>query len=342
MILNPGGIEDYTNTEYLIVRDHIPPSNNLHIYRDYDIVDTSDCLDFGYDYRKYNNQVTIFDDYLIYTGNDRHFCNSRIFLAEFFLRSAKKQITFNTNKNINNQVNFDKKVNFCALMNKLRPPRSLLSLWLKNNFGTNDNFYYTQGFDDPGYEHLSCLVHDTPYANLIAPNQTNTLQKKFIGSYKKNAENYQQYIKQIEQQSIVNIITEPVFAEQGALITEKTLQSCMSGCIPFFVCGYFTPDYFEKLGFYAFQDVIDYSAFSEPDPAVKTLKLLDDNKNLLKNGIDISKYKYEIEHNANHVLDIDSLLKASYYNLNDITLFDQWYDVIVQHYPVYKRLEKIL
>ena len=138
------------------------------------------------------------------------------------------------------------------------------------------------------------------------------------------------------------------------MFTEKIIQACISCNVPFFITGHATPDYFESLGFYAFKDLINYSSMEEPDPVTRTIKLLDDNLDLLKEGFDYNKYKYEIEHNFHHVQDPYSILK-NIYQINNQDLFKKWFDTILEihtsysstfdNQPVldlYKKLEKII
>ena len=343
MQLLPSGLYDLEENEsWLLVSDHIPHSNT--------------GVNINYDYRKHNDQVTIFDHYIGYHEDDTNFCKDRIFLCSELL----SECYYFGKLNCSTVVPSSKTINFCALMHNQRPSRLLASAWMKKNFNDNDNFYYTQQFGTKNdLLHLYNLVKNTQYQNLLSDKKSTFLMPKFIGKYVPNSDdgrsrNYKIYTASIEQKSLISVITEPMFWEKGCMFTEKIIQSCMSCCVPFFISGYATPDYFEKLGFYAFKDLIDYSAMKESDPVTRTIKLFDDNLDLLKEGFDYNKYKYEIEHNFRHIQDPYSILEKIY-QINNQDLFKKWFGTIKKIHtsyvstfdgePVldlYKRLEKII
>ena len=343
MQLLPAGLKDHKdNVPWLLVSDHIPHS------------DTG--LNINYDYRKYNDQVTIFDHYIGYDEDDTNFCKDRIFLCSELLSECYYFKKLNYSVVSHNS----KTINFCALMHNHRPSRLLASAWMKKNFKDNDNFYYTQQFGTKNdLLNLYNLVKNTQYENLLLDKKSTFLVPKFIGKYVQDSEdgrsrNYKIHTASIEQKSLISMITEPMFWEKGCMFTEKIIQSCISCCVPFFISGHATPDYFEELGFYAFKDLINYSAMAESDPVTRTIKLFDDNLDLLKEGFDYNKYKYEIEHNFHHVQDPYSILK-NIYQINNQDLFKKWFDTILEihtsysstfdNQPVldlYKKLEKII
>lgn len=313
---------DYYNLDIpcVVVTDHIP-----------------EVLD--YDYRKYKDEVTLFDLYSNYDEDDKHFCKDRLFLGSFFLSESY----YFQKLNISLCSATDKDMTFCALMNKERPPRTLTSAWLHKNFNQKNNFTnYSQRFTGTeGLTQLLPLLEQIEDLNFITNKKSKLLSPKFIGrylldpmsenqsddDYHMRRQNYKENTHNMERRSLINIITEPMFFEKGNVFTEKTIQACLSCNVPFFVNGYYTPDYFEQLGFHAFRDLIDYSAMDESNPIKRTIKLLDANKELLLNGFDYNKYKNEIEHNFYHVQDAKTILQKIY-AMNDKTLFNKWYDDI--------------
>lgn len=346
MQLLPSGLERQDdNTSWLLVSDHIPHSNI--------------GIDIDYDYRKHNDQVTFFDHYIGYNEDDTNFCKDRIFLCSELLSECHyfKKLNFSV------VPAHSKTINFCAFMQNQRPSRILASAWMKKHFDNKDNFFYTQRFgtqDD--FVNLYHLLENTNYIDMLSNKKKTFLPPKYIGKYLNEpgcgddgrSKNYEVHTAPIEQTSLISIITEPMFWEKGCMFTEKIIQACVSCSVPFFISGHATPDYFEKLGFYAFKDLIDYSAMEESDPVIKTMKLLDDNLDLLKEGFDYNKYKYEIEHNFHHIQDPYSILEKIYQN-NNQDLFKKWFDTILEIHtsygstfdlqPVldlYKKLEKTI
>lgn len=347
MELGPVSIT-YDNPDWLCLHDHVPQTEKFVIDRKKSTgnFDTSQFLDFEYDYRKYKNKVTLFSDYISYKEDDKHFCLDRIFLSAYFLAAIKSYKEINCSFVDGSQ----KDINFCAFMNKARPSRLLTSFWLSKNFNDEQNFFYTQGFGGSVLsKKLSGLIKNTKYESWLKKKDYNLLAPKFIDRFRTRfRKNYQHVISAIEKRSLLSIVNEPTFFEKGNFFTEKTLQSCLSCCVPFFVHMYEGPEYFEKLGFYAFKDLIDYSDSCEPDPVIRTLKLLDANMDLLTYGFDINKYKYEIEHNFYHAQDSFGVLKKIY-EINDQKLFQEWFEVIVNEIApvhnlqnIFKKLEKVL
>lgn len=322
----------YDNHDWLCVHDHIPQ--------------TTKNLDLDYNYRTYDNKLTFFTAYASYKENNQNFCLDRICLSAWLLDFMKRYRQIDRSFLDLSQ----KDINFCAFINKPRPDRLLTSFWLSKKFNSEHNFFYTQGFEGLVYsKQLINLIKDTDYKSWWKNGNSNLLTQKFLRPFKPDMrENYQDCLMHTEKRALLSIITEPCFFEKASLFSEKTLQACLSCCVPFFVNMYEAPEYFEKLGFYAFKDLIDYSDMYEPDPAVRTLKLLDANIDLLTHGFDINKFKYEIEHNFRHAQDVFGVLK-NVYKMNNQKLFQDWFQVIKNEVhslflldEEFKKLEKIL
>jgi hypothetical protein len=194
------------------------------------------------------------------------------------------------------QYNYTDQTNIFAAMYKPREARLIVSAWLSNS-GITD-FNYTQGWNlDPEYiNKLSDLVR-RHHENL-----TTLLPRNFIdcplSDKKNNAYLFDNFFKPYFCSSTIAIVTEPVFFEKASLITEKYLSAIYGCCFPIFCGGYNMANDIKEIGFDVFDDIIDHSYQTEPDPTTRVLDALNINSEILYSKT-LKKTDYMHRHKKN-------------------------------------------
>jgi hypothetical protein len=123
------------------------------------------------------------------------------------------------------------------------------------------------------------------------------------GSFK-NAETYQHLLqKTVFEPACVSLITEPCFFEREVTHTEKTVMAMYGGTFPIWVGGWRLADWMTSLGFDVFDDIIDHSYQSMPDPLDRCYYAVKLNLELLQN-VDlacelVATHQPRLEHNLN-------------------------------------------
>lgn len=123
------------------------------------------------------------------------------------------------------------------------------------------------------------------------------------GSYS-NALTYQQLLQQrVFEPTCVSLITEPCYLEREIMITEKTVMAIYGGTLPIWVGGWRLPDAMRDLGFDVFDDVIDHSYSTLPDPVARLDQALEKNIDLLTDFELVSSVvacnQHRLQHNLN-------------------------------------------
>lgn len=184
-----------------------------------------------------------------------------------------------------------KTVSLFSAMHKPRYPRFLVSCWLSQQQSLK--FNYTQSWEQ--HEHLDklCEVLQLGYlrdwTKTWGPKLTN-MPKNFFGGSDDMLHtelNSWKMVADLYVKAAAAAVLEPVFWEQGCIITEKYLQAVLGGCIPL-VNGYRVYDCLAALGFDTFNDVIDTSSQHETNPVLAAWNMLEKNRDFLQNALDIS------------------------------------------------------
>ena len=103
------------------------------------------------------------------------------------------------------------------------------------------------------------------------------------GSFR-NAHTYQGLLQTtVFEPSCISLITEPAYTEQETIITEKTLMAMYAGTLPIWVGGWRIPAWLQDHGFDIFDDIIDHSYQSWPDPRDRVDQAIRLNLSLLQN-----------------------------------------------------------
>jgi hypothetical protein len=120
-----------------------------------------------------------------------------------------------------------------------------------------------------------------------------------------NAETYKHLLKTtVFEPSCISIISEPIFFEREALVSEKTIMALYGGTFPIWFGGWKNADSMRYLGFDVFDDIIDHSYEDLPNPIERCYYAIKRNLPLL---IDYNKTKKLADQNHSrfqHNLDL--------------------------------------
>lgn len=185
---------------------------------------------------------------------------------------AKEEKEFN-NQSI--KINWNnRKSLFNFMINKPRPHRKLL-LELIDQFSLA-NYTYSLAWKENGVNNIK--VTDFKFGDEISMGQG------IKNGNHKNAVTYDCLLKTtVFEPSCISLITEPVFFEREALITEKTIMSIYSGTFPIWIGGWRCADALEEFGFDTFTDIIDHSYQNQEDPVERCRQAIQRNLKLLTN-----------------------------------------------------------
>lgn len=199
---------------------------------------------------------------------------------------AREATEFDQQNIITNWANKHYCFNF--MINKLRPHRKLL-LEVINNLNLDS------------YRHSLCWL-TSPVPNI--PVTDYRLGQEVITDFSVkngrylNAQTYQCLLqKLVFEPTAVSIITEPCYYERDTIITEKTLMAIYGGTIPIWFGGWRIPDYMRSVGFDVFDDLVDHSYQSIPDPEQRCRESVNRNIHLLKNLtiVDRSRLQHNLD-----------------------------------------------
>jgi hypothetical protein len=119
------------------------------------------------------------------------------------------------------------------------------------------------------------------------------------GQYR-NSTTYQALLqRQVFEPACVSLITEPVYYERQTIVTEKTLMAIWGGTLPVWVGGWRCASYMRDQGFDVFDDVVDHSYESLPDPEQRVRAAVELNLDLLQapDADFASRYTSRLRHN---------------------------------------------
>ena len=220
-------------------------------------------------------------------------------------------------KQQNIQHNWSNKTHaFNFMINKPRLHREFLLLLLEHFGLTNYTHTLPWRSVDINRQNLSRLTNSVLYHNIINNTTVNVattnyrfgperdMQYGILNGSFKNAQTYQHLLQHsVFEPSCVSLITEPCFFEREVTHTEKTIMAMYAGTFPIWVGGWRLADWMTSLGFDVFDDVIDHSYQSMPDPWDRCYYAIKLNLKLLQN-VDlarelIAKNHQRLEHNLN-------------------------------------------
>ena len=166
------------------------------------------------------------------------------------------------------------------------------------NFGTiTDNAHYLNMIN-------SVTVDDIAFTDYkFGPERT--LQKGILNGSFANAETYDQLLRRtVFEPSCISLITEPAFFERETIHTEKTIMAIYGGTIPIWVGGWRLASTMRDMGFDVFDDVVDHSYESLPDPMDRCYYAIERNLALLQDHDSIARFVADNRHRFEHNLTV--------------------------------------
>mgnify|MGYP003657571433 FL=1 len=132
-----------------------------------------------------------------------------------------------------------------------------------------------------------------------------TMKKGIRNGNFKNAETYKHLLKTtVFEPSCISIITEPVFFEKEALVTEKTIMAILGGTLPIWFGGWKCADSMRSLGFDVFDDIIDHSYEDLEDPIGRCYYAVERNLEVIRDFERTKKFINENQHRLQHNLNL--------------------------------------
>lgn len=197
-------------------------------------------------------------------------------------------------------IDFNKKTNkFFYVSNKFREARLLTSCWIQNNI--KDNFLHSQPYSlDENYtrELLDYIleVENIDLKREILPVKWITIDPKKeryipewrVYKFPNMITGFYTGFNQPYLNSVFSIVIEPVFWEDGCMLTEKYIYSVATGTIPI-VNGYKVYDCIKEMGFDTFDDIINTESQHSKNPIQRIFGLLDNNRKQLEHADQIIK-----------------------------------------------------
>lgn len=120
-----------------------------------------------------------------------------------------------------------------------------------------------------------------------------------------NAETYKSLLKTtVFEPSCISIISEPIFFEREALVSEKTIMALYGGTFPIWFGGWKCADSMRYLGFDVFDDIIDHSYEDLPNPIERCYYAIERNMHLLTDFDKTKKLVDQSHSRFQHNLDL--------------------------------------
>ena len=264
-----------------------------------------------------HQHVIIFDHVLQHDDVLNNYC--MINFPSFMARENSEFIAQQIQPNWSNKT-----ATFNFMINKPRPHRiQLLKL--------------IQQFELSNYCHSlawrSNTVNDIAVTNYCFGPETVMDRGVRNGSFR-NAHTYQGLLQQtVFEPSCVSLVTEPVFYERETIITEKTLMAMWGGTIPIWVGGWRIADWLRAQGFDTFDDLVDHSYQSLPDPAERVRCAVANNLAVLNNFERTQQFVADNQTRFEHNL---SLLQSNFFKAHCLGIVDQ------HKGPVHAKLQQML
>ncbi len=99
-----------------------------------------------------------------------------------------------------------------------------------------------------------------------------------------NVTNFETALRQKYREAVAEIATETVFSSPAYLVTEKTLNTFLGCNFPIILGGCGIIEHLRWLGFDMFDDIIDHSYDTMPNPVDRILAAMDANRRILTHG----------------------------------------------------------
>ena len=96
-----------------------------------------------------------------------------------------------------------------------------------------------------------------------------------------NTSNFARSLREKYRSSFVELVTETTFAEPAIHLTEKTLHAFLGYNFPIVLGSVGTVEFLRNLGFDMFDDVVDHTYDTDPDPVGRVVNAINSNYHLL-------------------------------------------------------------
>jgi hypothetical protein len=163
-------------------------------------------------------------------------------------------------------------------------------------------------FDLQSYRHTLAWTHNNINAIAVTDYKfgtEHTMEKGLRSGAVLNSKNYQGLLQRsVFEPTCVSLITEPAYYERETIVTEKTMMAMYGGTVPIWVGGWRIADYLRNTGFDVFDDIIDHSYQSLPDPADRVDQALQLNIDLLRDPAQMQKFCRENANRFQHNVDL--------------------------------------
>lgn len=237
--------------------------------------------------------TVIFDHYQNLALNKDY---NTFYIEIFFQKTIREYLSLNQDNSVE-FANKTKKFNY--LSNKPREARVLTSAWIAKNYSNQSDYNHTQSYQGRDFEQLldefvlaeslslESRFLPTKWLSTGAPIELQSTDKSGI-AYDNTSANFYNIIKKQITPTVFSIVMEPAFWEHGCSLTEKYINAVFGGTIPI-VNGYRVYKSIEQMGLDTFDDIVDTSSQFEKNSILHVYNLLEKNKNVLDNALEIIK-----------------------------------------------------
>jgi len=268
----------------------------------------------------YQERTFVFDVYLSFEDFPK-----AVFTGEAFYGNAKRFMRYNASWKTIPTAPITK--NFSFIISRARAHRKFLAAVVKNLI-PHTNYDYTMVHLD-GYPADELLI-DTDYA--IDVNNTLPLKEVVIPFDSRKRDgllNFRTLYDNIFVGSPVSLITEPMFFERGAGITEKLFMAVYSGQFMIWPGTYKGAETMTKYGIDVFDDVIDHSYQYIEHPGKRVVEAIKRNYQLLTDLEYVTALREQhftrLENNFKYLQSPDKILEVI---LSHNPL--EWHDYIIK------------
>ena len=277
------------------------------------------------------NKTLIFFDELLYETDASNTCIYAGFKFTNKVKSFKINIPTIS-------IDFNKTVPFSFFGYDGKDLEEVVNCWLKNNENDLSFSYGNLELPSGNLRALLRITSNTLNPTLLDDNVLSERGSSVDFDVIDCHANYTTVMKQYYDATAINIICLKGFNELACSLDYQYLQALYSGNIPL-VCGYQAMNILNSIGFDVFSDIIDSSYETIINPVERVIKMLDDNKQLLVDGLSIIEdinIQQRIQNNLALVRgDPEDFGKQLIYALNDsnnislmLDIFDRDYSFI--------------
>jgi hypothetical protein len=154
--------------------------------------------------------------------------------------------------------------------------------YLKNPSGMPENFLDSIGweFDIPRHDEIKEIIL-SGFDRLLPTDDDYNIYQKYGQKFTDTAGNFENRLRNMYQNSFVEIVSETGFAAHTFFITEKTAHAFYGCNFPIILSGCGTVAHLRELGLDVFDDVVDHSYDQISNPFDRIIHAIESNRTLL-------------------------------------------------------------